>query len=345
MLFAYPTIASEQNWLHECLREMLQTVHSSLDRGTTPPDWDNLIPKGYQQALKSRTSLRDAINRYRHALDKLPSEERERIYEALIDQNRIPDLLQGRCDCDTITDLPEPMRQPILDLFRCGFRLLTEFEIRDEHYSAIYDRIPAKMCPFCGLELFDAPTGPREALDHYLPESLYPFAAANLYNLIPMGNKCNSRHKLATDILRKNGVRRKSFDPYNPSPVAISLEKSRLFARDNETLPAWSIEFVPDTEEAETWNDVFHIRERYERDILNPSFKVWIGHFQAWYRISNIPVTSKSLEAVVLQYIDLLGEYGYDDQSFLKIALFRLFHLHIQQDNQRLINLLLGVLT
>ena len=83
------------------------------------------------------------------------------------------------------------------------------------------------MCPFCGCEYFDAPGAPREDLDHYLPKSLYPFAAANLRNLVPMGMKCNERYKLAQDILRDAaGVRRRSFDPYAERQIKVILDNS-----------------------------------------------------------------------------------------------------------------------
>ncbi len=96
-----------------------------------------------------------------------------------------------------------------------------------------------------------------------------------------MGNKCNSRYKLAQDILtKKDGTRRKSFDPYNHGEISLSLNNSQPFAGKNGQLPRWQIEFSPNTEEIITWDEVFHIRERYEKNVLNEEFKSWLRSFQ-----------------------------------------------------------------
>ena len=98
------------------------------------------------------------------------------------------------------------------------------------------------MCPFCALEYFDAPGAPREDLDHYLAVSRYPFAAANLRNLTPMGMKCNERHKGDGDILRDEaGNRRQSFDPYVERELQVSVLNSIPFAQaDGQTRMAVS---------------------------------------------------------------------------------------------------------
>ena len=89
---------------------------------------------------------------------------------------------------------------------------------------------------------------PRHALDHYMPVSLYPFAGADLRNLPPMCDACNSRFKGTADILYDNdGNRRRCFDPYAGPVYEVSLTDSALC--DAETgcalrEPIWNIQFI-----------------------------------------------------------------------------------------------------
>src|SRR5215208_2582958 len=90
----------------------------------------------------------------------------DRVFRALNDQNKISLLLSCSCECDTINDLPKPIRKPIVELFSYAFKQLTSLKIRDYHYEQIYKAAKDHMCPFCGCEYFDAPGAPRVALDH-----------------------------------------------------------------------------------------------------------------------------------------------------------------------------------
>ena len=119
------------------------------------------------------------------------------VLACLVQQNRIADLAICATDCEILSDLPKAIQAPVAEPCNFAFELLTGLGVRDRHYRAIYTTVPYHVCPFCGCEYFDAPGAPREDLDHYLPRNLYPFAAANLRNLVPMGMKCNERYKLA----------------------------------------------------------------------------------------------------------------------------------------------------
>lgn len=351
MLFGYPISATATNWLHECLCEILHSIHDSLHTATKPPAWPEIIPERYRKRLQKRTGLKDRLKTYQSTVEKLTTVEQERIIQALQDQNEIALLLSCQRNCEAIADLPEAIHEPVKKLFEFAFELLTKLEIRDNHYKAIYDSVPSHTCPFCGCEYFDAPGAPREALDHYLAESKYPFAASNLRNLVPMGNKCNSRYKLAKDILTKDdGTRRKSFDPYNYSPteIKIFLEKSQPFAGTTTPtgqLPLWQIEFEPNTEEVLTWDEVFHIRKRYKRDVLDAEFNSWLRHFNSWLKRHNIAHTSDE------ELVDAIDRYATDyedmemsDRAFLKAAVFRMLHTHCKKGDRRLISFIRTVI-
>ena len=285
MLYCYPVAATADNWFHNCLCEILRTIHADLKAGETPPEWPDIIPGEYRERLRSRTGLRDRLMKYVVALNNLTSIEQDRVLCALENENRIPELLTCRCDCDSLYDLPKLIREPAKDLFKFSYELLTELGIRDTHFNAIYHAAPYPICPFCGCEYFDAPGAPRHDLDHYIAKEYYPFAAANLRNLVPMGDRCNSSYKHRQDMLKRgDGTRRRAFDPYGIETVEISLDNSEPFAGADGRLPRWEIEFNRDNEEAGTWDEVFHIRERYKRDVLDRSFNNWLRGFTSWCR-------------------------------------------------------------
>lgn len=348
MLFGYPVEAIVENWLHDCLFAILQTIHINLQNGQAPPVWPEIIPEPWRVNLRRRWGLRDRLAEYQTAAVDLDDNGLNQIINALSEQNEIALLLSGVCNCDTIDDLPESIRSPAKNLFTFAFGLLTELGIRDHQYNLIYESTPYHVCPFCGCEYFDAPGAPREALDHYLAESKYPFAAVNLRNLVPMGHKCNSKYKLAQDILyTDDGIRRRSFYPYDEhAGIKVSLDNSEPFAGSHQSFPVplWQIDFEPDAEEVSTWDTVFHIRERYRRDILDPDFMSWLREFSSWCHSVDVrPVSEQDVIDALRQYSEHMEAIRMRDRAFLKAAVFRMLFRHCQQGNQRLVTLIQGV--
>jgi len=171
MLFGYPHQAIGGNWLHTCLCRMLRTIHAAIQVGDAVPAWPDIIPPIYRPQLRRRTGLRNRLEAYSNAFAQLQPADRQAIEQAFCNQNRIRGLLTGSCSCHTTNQLPVGIRDVLLDLSKEAFRLLGEFGIRDHQYRKIYSIMRHKVCPFCGLEHFDAPEAPREDLDHYLPRS------------------------------------------------------------------------------------------------------------------------------------------------------------------------------
>jgi hypothetical protein len=351
MLFGYPIAATQNNWLHDCLCETLQLIHIHVDRNKQLPAWPEILPQKYRERLKRRSKLKKTLEEYHITLVMFDSPKRQRIFQALKGQNKIDLLLSCQHHCETVQELPEKIREPVINLFSYAFTILTDLEIRDRHYYEIYNSTSDHICPFCGSESFDAPGAPREALDHYLPEVRYPFAASNLRNLVPMGNKCNSRYKLAQDILRRDdGTRRKSFDPYaHPGRLALSLSNSEPFAGNpgnaNEPLPRWQVDFEPESEEITTWNDVFRIEERYKRDILDAEFNAWLRGFRSWCidPRKKTPTSDQEFIDAIEGYANYHSSLGFSDRAFLKAAVFRMLCIHCKNGNQRLLNFIRNV--
>jgi hypothetical protein len=120
----------------------------------------------------------------------------------------------------------------------------------------------------------------RDAYDHFLPKSEYPFSSINFKNLAPICHKCNSSNKGSKDPLYDaQGNRRKAFYTYSllPYVVEINLEinTSDLLCLEPDTI---NISFGPETfkEELETWDDLFRITERYKAKCCSNEAKYWL---------------------------------------------------------------------
>lgn len=339
MLFGYPIAATKDNWLHECVLQAVENVHTLVDAKKKYPTWPRILPNEHQAKLNSRTGLRDRLKAYHSALRQLSSKsERDAVFVAIRDQNRISDLLSNACSCAALDALPAAIHDAATSLFDFAFGLLTDLKIRDEHYKAIYDAAIEHVCPFCGTEYFDAPGAPREALDHYLAKSRYPFAAANLRNLVPMGHKCNSNYKLAADVLYDGGgARRVAFDPYNHTKLRVVLDDSEPFDGSLPNIPKWMLKFEPDTPAVLTWDAVFSVRVRYQRDHLDEGYAAWLSEFRNWARSAGRRGdTDASLVEALARFEEYCADNGMRDKAFLKAAVFRMLRLRCEQGHDRL---------
>jgi hypothetical protein len=340
VLFGYPIAATAENWLHECLCDMLGSIHRSLAAGTEPSPWPDIIPAPHRTQLSTRGGLRTRLATYTMAATAVSQQERDAVIAVSEAQNDIPSLLSCASDCATLDELPGSIRMPIKQLFGYAFELLSDLGIRDRQYAIIHAQTRYHVCPFCGCEYFAAPRGRREALDHYLVESKYPFAAANLRNLAPAGNTCNSRYKLTKDVLRRDdGTRRRSFDPYNARGLTISLDESEPnIELDGSLIAAWRIDFSEDSEQVNTWDSVFSVRERYERDVLKDSFSEWLWEFRNWCRSANLVGSDESqVINAIHRYVGYLEACGFNDRAFLKAAVFRMLGRHCLEGQRRIL--------
>lgn len=147
-------------------------------------------------------------------------------------------------------------------------------EIEDHHSNFTQINRQGK-CPFCGInDMKGIYHSKREAYDHYLPKSRYPFNSINFRNLAPACHECNSTYKQSRDPLydprdplhAETGGRRKSFYPYNTTPYAIELDISLNSPDWTNITPAdVALSTGPETlrEEIDTWLDIYGIEERY----------------------------------------------------------------------------------
>lgn len=337
MLFHYAVDATNDNWLHETLLQILTAGMDELDAGHALSAWPACIPAARQAALSAKTGLRDRRRLFFEAFAALNQPSRDAVRSALAVQNSIPAVFDGISPWVRLEDLPASIREPTKNLFKFAFGLLTDVGLRDEHYRVIWQNLTwAKICPFCGLERLKHPKQPRPDLDHYLPISRYPFAGANLRNLVPMGGDCNTAFKGQIDVVfdAVADMRRRCCDPYIGPVFSVSLDGSNMFHDDGTImlLPAWDIALIGDDDQCgATWEAVFQIRRRYT-DLLNEEYHSWIDHFGRWCADdrSGVEITDvASLLAAINQYYDTILQEGLADTNFLKRAAFQMLRFKL----------------
>ncbi|GJL65926.1 MAG: hypothetical protein NPIRA05_08970 [Nitrospirales bacterium] len=171
----------------------------------------------------------------------------------------------------------------------------------DDHYKNFMQENCLGKCAFCGMaDMHGIYHSKREAYDHYLPKSLYPFNSINFKNLVPACHHCNSTYKSSQNPAytfkdpAQAATRRKVFYPYTTHGYHIDI-KIELKKTDVEQLTPndVEIEFGPASlsEELETWKDVYGIEERYKAKCCSESDgKYWLTQvLDEWKEDGRLP--------------------------------------------------------
>lgn len=148
------------------------------------------------------------------------------------------------------------------------------------YYEKFYDESICLVCPFCGLApMLTSKDDFREAFDHYLPRSKYPFVSLLRENLFPSCHTCNSTYK-GTKNLRDYG---KVFYPFttesNDCEPLINIRAGVI-----ENLEIKSENFQ---EEITTWNEVFGINNRI-KNFADVNISGWMSNFQEVMKNYNV---------------------------------------------------------
>ncbi|WP_158043701.1 hypothetical protein [Skermanella pratensis] len=324
MLNVYPISATVENWVHDAIYAKVKAGLKAFDQGNTAPDWSHEM----RVELADREALKTAYNAFCTAVQELGPRQRGKILLALEAQNKIPDVFDGATACPRLDTLPARIRKPTKALFDAAFAMLKSLKVRDRQYEVIFAELPGRCCPFCGIEIFEAPGLAREDLDHYLPRTLYPFAGANLRNLAPMGGKCNRAYKNVADVICDgDGHRRRCFDPYGQERAEVSLMGSRPFEGGGAgpfPLPAWQIDFIGEAQAVATWDQVFDIRRRYEGKVSS-HFREWMEHFADWcQREVGLIETQQEVVKALDRYITAVLQRTHGNGEHLKRAMFEM---------------------
>lgn len=160
-------------------------------------------------------------------------------------------------------------------------------ECINDHYARFRHRDApgnGNVCCVCGTEyLAQIPADKndnkqwRGPYDHLLAKDLYPLYGVDPKNLLPICNTCNSKAKLAKDLVLKDGVRRLSFSPW--TEYASQQEIEVVVVDDaNDLFPRVVVNFRgndPDRQEKlATWDDVYEIKSRVEGEFKELAAKL-----------------------------------------------------------------------
>lgn len=132
------------------------------------------------------------------------------------------------------------------------------------------------MCHCCGVEtILTEDNTPRDAFDHYLAKSIYPFISLNFHNLIPTCPHCNSSYKKEKDTLYEENSkiekRVKAFLPFRTGPeenhITVKVKFLKPYNKDNVKDSGLTITFscVGKEEELKNWQRIYGIQEQYKK--------------------------------------------------------------------------------
>jgi hypothetical protein len=272
--------------LNRFLREVL--LAAVEDRAVN----QNALPNGLHAAVTGNQPTQDAVTTLHAALVALDQGAKDTLRNV---------LLLNSDPCDFLTDrglplpaIPDSVFAPLKTLAihlyqRTG--KLTDVEAAcgegiDDHYARF--RVSAEpgngnVCCVCGTESLaqmqagvDDTEQWRGPYDHLLAKDHYPLYGVHPKNLVPICQTCNSKAKLAKDLLIRDGNRRLSFSPWTEYVLANEILVS---IDDMDVLfPRLIVDLASDdperSEKLRTWDDVYKIKSRVEGEFSDLREKV-----------------------------------------------------------------------
>lgn len=292
--------------LHNVPKKFFKELENSSSFGDHLfPDWCNEVFKNTDLQKKFEA----IYNPYKAIKVK---SNRLKIIKAFEDTNQIEKL----CNNDPviemigITDLHISVQKPIEDLFSYLYNTATKYPKFTSHVKktiseSIDDFIfhhKIEVCPICGLEGFSNIEGQaRLALDHWLCQDIFPFSSVNFNNLIPIGDKCNSRPAKGNKniLIGESKNRITSYYPYKEYGginAVFSFVDEPSF--ENE-YGKWTFKLEPkdktENDYFENWDDTFRIKTRYnsfvEKNILamwQDAYKEFINDNEMLYHATDL---------------------------------------------------------
>lgn len=172
-------------------------------------------------------------------------------------------------------DLLKELKKFCTDMYTEHIKL-KPFEDRYGTMKAYYDSLVKNdsMCHCCGIDtILTEDNAPRDAFDHYLAKSIYPFISLNFHNLIPTCPHCNSSYKKEKDTLYeeegKTEKRVKAFIPFRTGPeenhITVKIKFSKPYNMNHVKDCGMTLDFSckGKEEEVQTWKRLYSIEEKY----------------------------------------------------------------------------------
>jgi hypothetical protein len=330
MLWHYTYFDHEVCRLHEHIADFLRRAKAE---GRVPRKFSLVQHCCPELRARSENSpnLRAKLKAFYTVFVGLRPRAKQKTFDAFQAVNSIDGQLANRRERYAIKDLPEAVRVPAKKLFVYLYThaLGAGGRITD-HWGKFYAQLESKDCPFCAIEPLHHPDFYKQDYDHLLCKDIYPFAAVNMRNLVPMGRDCNTIFKRTKDVLCKNGSRRRAFQPFNSSGVRIQIDLSGSQPPTATNRKGkWKIRVKPGRQEVATWVDLFDTPARYEKEVLQTRAVAWIGEFRNVVKCSTKPSggwTVPRLRNILGRYAKSFNGSGYGELHFLKGPFYDLLH-------------------
>ena len=276
---------------HPCF-EMQDLIYSVFySAANNVPFGKEVFPKRFtspNRAWGYLKGVRDDFEELYKLLLQKNVTERKRIYSQLADNNMVELLCEDLAiDPDGYIDWDSEIGKSIKEVIAsCYGKLnLSHFKVAGckllptQRYYRDYISLNKSVCPFCSINTYKNPLNPRrEDFDHYLPKSVYPMAAANMNNLVPMCAECNQDFKKSQDLLYQASNRVVAFYPFS-SLAGVSITVKSTIDSKPPYIRKWSVDLVPnDAEESPkivNWQRVFSIKLRLVNE-LTQYYEEWM---------------------------------------------------------------------
>jgi len=270
MLRLYKPIINHDIYnLHKILRDLVCNLWFNADEEDCESKLSTEIKSIYHYSYKKGITFKDEILKIYKVFKSLPIFEKCIIKLAFERNNKIELLCNKELLPISLKNMHKVVEDDIKPLFEwCYTYLLSQTRVAGDklqYYKDLISKNEFLYCPGCGLLDFESP-GPenkrREANDHYLPKSEYPFACVNFENLVPLCYKCNSDRKKAKDPIENE---RKTYYPFANGEHSISIALEIDKTKDIDKLERTDLVVIlsGDDEKIKTWDWMFEISERY----------------------------------------------------------------------------------
>lgn len=272
--------------LHSIPKSFFKKLEDSVNFG------DHLFPNWSIQVFQNtvlQNKFEGVYNAYKLIAEK---DERDKIIKAFQDSNKIESLCGNdqTLEIITINDIHASLKQPIENLFSYLYNTASNYHLFTNYVNItigtsidnFITHHKIEVCPVCGLEGFLNLDGQaRLALDHWLCQDIFPFSSVNFNNLIPIGDKCNSRPAKGNKniLINKNGERKLAYYPYknyNGINARFAFIEEPSFEQE---YGSWQFLIEPkvanEIDDFESWDETFNIKSRYNSFVKKNILTMW----------------------------------------------------------------------
>lgn len=283
---------------------------------------------------RENVSLHDSFRNFFETFKKLEQTKKDEFYGLIVFSINIHDYFEDSTKNTSVLRSENIIRilgnnsfSSLMDTL-WGSLKTNAWEI-DKHYKDFYEELTHKTCPFCGLNKLPSPNSYRADYDHLAYKSDYPMSSINLKNIAPACEECNQRRKNSKDVFyAKDSVIRRKFNyPYKHFyNLEIDFARCILPNTEEEDLKGkWEIDFKPNNEFVQTWENIYEIKQRYVDEVLKIEYNKWYDHFVDEHKNTQVD-NYEELKKRFLKNFKRFYKYKLDKGYIVKTSLYKFFY-------------------